>query len=68
MQSVGFWKSKVGFISHKEGLSQEQVDYLRNLKVGDRLVLFDNDVREGERGAILTLKRSNLSSEVVTSA
>lgn len=63
MESVGFWRTQKGYISHKQGLTKEQVDYLHNLKVGDRLSLFANDVREGERNAELTLKRSSLPSE-----
>lgn len=66
MTKVGFWKSKQGFVSHKQGLSEEQVNYLHNLKVGDRLVLFVNDIREGEKGADVTLMRSTLPTEVVS--
>lgn len=63
MLGIGFWKTPKGFITHKQGLSQEQIGYLQNLKVGDRLVLWVNDVREGERNADLTLKRSSLPAE-----
>lgn len=63
MDRIGFWKAKQGYISHKQGLSQQQISYLQNLKVGDRLVLFVNDVREGEKGADITLVRSNLPAE-----
>lgn len=57
---IGLWKSsndKV-YVSHAKGLDQEQITYLHNLKVGDRLTLFLNDVRDGEKGPIFTLKRS----------
>ncbi len=63
MSRIGFWKTEKGFISHSQGLSQEQVGYLQNLKAGDRLVIFMNDVREGEKGAEATLMRSNLPAE-----
>lgn len=61
--NIGFWRTQKGFISHKHGLDEEQVKYLQNLKVGDRLALFTNDVRDGERQADMTLKRSTLPTE-----
>lgn len=64
MTKIGFWRTKLGYVSHKNGLTQEQVNYLQNLKQGDRLVLFQNDVREGENDAVLTLKRSTFVAEV----
>lgn len=67
MESIGFWKTPKGYISHKGGLTAVQVQYLQNLKVGDRLVIFFNDVREGEKGAPASLKRSHLpAQETVT--
>jgi hypothetical protein len=60
MEKIGFWKTSKGFISHKQGLSEEQVTILKNLKAGDRLVLFTNDVREGEKGAHLSMARSTI--------
>lgn len=66
MESVGFWKTEKGFISHKQGLSQQQVNYLQNLKAGDRLILFVNDVREGEKRAHLSMIRSNLPATSFT--
>lgn len=65
---IGFWKTKKGFVSHKNGLNEEQVQYLSNLKVGDRLVIFLNDVREGEKGAHATLLRNTLATEVKENA
>jgi len=64
MMSLGFWKTKIGYVSHKNGLNEEQVQYLHNFKVGDRISLFVNDVREGETGPFLTLKRSTLLPEL----
>lgn len=59
---IGLWKIKSGkgFVSHHKGLNQEQVAFFHNMKVGDRLVLFENDVRAGENAPQFTLKRSNL--------
>jgi len=64
MENIGFWKivNSNNFTSSVKGLTEEQVNYLKNLKVGDRLVLFVNDVREGEKSPNLSLKRSNVAS------
>ena len=42
---LGLWKTPKGFVSHKDGLQEEHIKFFQNLKVGDRLVLFLNDVR-----------------------
>lgn len=58
---LGFWQikdKKSIFMSHSKGLAADQIAFLHSLQVGDKLVLFTNDVREGEHGAHLTLKRS----------
>lgn len=66
---IGMWKTEKGsYLSHSKGLTEEQVQYLQNLKIGDRLVLWVNDVREGEKGPNLTLARSNFLAEVSTNA
>lgn len=62
---IGMWrmKNEKGWVSHAHGLNAEQVAYLSNLKEGDRLVVFENDVREGEKGPALSLKRSLLTNK-----
>lgn len=46
---VNFWVNKVGNLnSHHQGLSQEQVDALKSLKVGDRLVMWEEKKRSKE--------------------
>lgn len=61
---IGLWrmKNERGYVSHARGLNEEQVKYLQNLKIGDRLVVFENDIREGETGPALSLKRSILNA------
>lgn len=63
MEKIGFWKTSKNYMSHMNGLTETQVAYLQNLKVGDRLVIFVNDVREGEKGASLILARSMFVAE-----
>lgn len=42
--SIGFWKkSTENFLTHSEGLNEEQIKFLQSLKVGDRLILWNND-------------------------
>ncbi len=66
---IGLWKIKSGkgWISHNKGLTPEQISQLQALKVGDKLVIFENDVREGETGPSITLKRSTLHAPVQVS-
>lgn len=61
---IGLWKTKNAtvYTSHMAGLKEDQVTMLKNLKAGDRLVLFVNDVREGETGPNYTLARSTLEA------
>lgn len=57
---LSFWKKNSGnALTHVKGLTQEQVDALRELKVGDRLILFSNDV-DGETKPAFTLKKARL--------
>ncbi len=64
---LGFWKNTSGkcYMSHQQGLSKEQVSYLQSLQIGDRIVLFINDVREGEKQPDLSLTRSTLHTDAV---
>lgn len=53
---INFWTKDTGnSLSHSKGLTQEQVNALQQLKVGDRLILWKNDVKE-EHDSNLTLK------------
>ena len=56
--NIGFWKTKRGYITHKNGLNAEQLASLQSLQLGDKLVLFEQEVREGEYHPPLVLKRS----------
>ncbi len=64
---LGFWKSANGkcYMSHQQGLSKEQISYLQSLQIGDRIVLFVNEVREGEKHPDLSLTRSTLPKETL---
>lgn len=55
---VGFWKIKEGkYINHCTGLSKEQVDGLKELKEGDTLVIYVNDIdTDDKRRPKLSLK------------
>jgi hypothetical protein len=59
MLSIGFWANKTNkhFNSAAKGLTKDQVEALKDLKEGDRLVLFVNE-REGETQPKFNLKVS----------
>lgn len=41
MKTVGFWKTKFGkFFNHSNGLTAEEVAFFKQLKEGDRIVLY----------------------------
>ena len=43
MYKIGFWIKDTGnFMTHAKGLTQEQIDFLKTLKLGDRLILWKN--------------------------
>lgn len=45
MLTIGFWVKETGnLMSHGEGLLQHQIDALKELKPGDRLILWKNEV------------------------
>ena len=56
---VSFWGNEFNkhLKSHNKGLTKEQIEELKNLKEGDRLILFKND-REGENQPEYNLKVS----------
>lgn len=58
MLKLFFWKNKQSgnFFSHRNGLTKEQVDLLKELKPGDRLVLWLNDKESNSNYPELTLK------------
>lgn len=52
-----FWKKESGnYMSHGKGLSQDQVDILKKLKVGDRLIIYTRDEKEYPTQSDATLK------------
>lgn len=43
MIKIAFWKKESGnYMSASQGLTQEQVSFLQSLKVGDRLIVMQN--------------------------
>ena len=59
MKTIGLWKSKRDglYISSAMGLEKEQIDLLKSLAVGDKLVLYVNSDKLNEKGPDLTLKK-----------
>jgi hypothetical protein len=48
MLKIKFWrKESNNLLSHSEGLSEEQIKELQLLKVGDRLIIWDEGEQEG---------------------
>lgn len=57
MLRIGFWINERGtMISHSTGLTLEQVEELKKLKVGDRLVVWNNTDREKSTSPSHSLK------------
>lgn len=45
MLKVPFWSKETGnLMSHANGLTPEQVEYLKTLEVGDRLIMWFNKI------------------------
>lgn len=43
-EQIGLWKTEFGSIkTHAKGLTQNQIDLLKSVKVGDLLIIFKND-------------------------
>ena len=56
MLKIGFWSKETGnLMSHSSGLTMEQVTYLRQLKQGDRLILWLN-TNEDSKASNYSLK------------
>lgn len=57
MVRLAFWKKDKGnLLSHKDGLSAEEVAELQTLKVGDRLIIWDNQDKRSDKSPDYTLK------------
>jgi hypothetical protein len=56
--SITFWEKKTGrfAMSHKEGLTADQVEELQKLKEGDQLIIYVND-KKTELSPTHTLKK-----------
>ena len=61
--TIRFWiKDSGNGMSHKEGLSQQQIDELRQLEPGDRLILWKNK-REKDSDSHFNLRVYNKKEE-----
>lgn len=46
---IVFWKKESGnYMTHKGGLSEEDIATLQSLKAGDRIIIFQNNKRSSE--------------------
>ena len=58
MLKIGFWSKETGnLMAHKSGLTPEQLVYLRQLKEGDRLILWFNSDKRSSSSPSYTLKK-----------
>lgn len=56
--NVAFWSKESGnLMSHSKGLDAEQIKFLQELRVGDRLVIFFNRDKRGETSPDYSLKQ-----------
>lgn len=54
--SIGFWVKETGnLMSHKGGLTHEEVQYIQQLKPGDRLIVWLNQ-KKTEQSPSYTLR------------
>ena len=56
--AIGFWSSKYddSYLGHAKGLTEEQIKELRELEVGDRLIMYINDDKANEYSPDAKLK------------
>lgn len=55
---IGLWKTASGaYLSSVKGLTPEQIEMFRNLKAGDRLILFVNSFKERQGQPDLSLDK-----------
>lgn len=50
INSMGFWKNgqSGNYLTHKNGITQDTVDFLQSLKVGDRIIVYINTEKRSE--------------------
>ena len=53
---IAFWGRDKNMLSHKDGLTAEDIANLQTLKVGDRLIIWDNKEKRSDRSPDYTLK------------
>lgn len=65
IRNIKFWKSpeKGFFLSHNRGLTEEQLQLLRGLQLGDKLIIFAEKDETGRE--VLTMKKSNILAQPV---
>ena len=63
--NIGFWKNKDNnFRSSYKGLTEEQVEFLKGLKKGDRLVIFVLSKNDGTNMPLLELTKVTIVGEI----
>lgn len=65
---IAFWKKESGnFVTAKTSLTSEQVEFLHQLKPGDRLILFPNNMRKDTDPSFVLKKLTTDGSQIVPS-
>lgn len=63
---ITLWKKDSGnFLSHRNGLTQDQVDQLHNLKAGDRIMVSPNHKRKGPSDYDIRIVKFETKEEVI---
>lgn len=59
-ESISFWKTQYGSAkTHKNGLTEQQIEFLQTLEPGDTLIIFKNEDKESETSPDFSLKKIN---------
>ena len=62
---IGVWKKESGnMMSHKSGLDEDQIALLQSLKVGDRLILWNNYSDINSTKPDFTIKKSESKKDL----
>lgn len=55
---IAFWKKETGnLMSASKGLTEEEIKFLQSLKIGDRLIVYNNNIKEGDNRPNFTIKK-----------
>jgi hypothetical protein len=63
-ESISFWKTDYGSLkTHNKGLTEQQIEFLKTLKVGDELILFTNQDKKDKTSPDHSLKKINRTKD-----